>query len=75
MPVAEFRMLTVDEVARALRLSRAAVYTLIRSRLLPATHIGRRIRVAERVLQNYVESGGRSWAGGWKKAPPPPTAA
>jgi excisionase family DNA binding protein len=65
----EFRMLTVDEVAAALRLSLSATYALIRSGVLPATHIGRRIRVAERVLENFIEAGGRAWPGGWRKRP------
>ena len=62
-------MLTVDEVAAELKVSRAAVYALVRSGLLPAVRVGRRIRVAERVLANFIESGGRAWPGGWRKRP------
>jgi len=62
-------MLTVDEVATQLRVTRGAVYELVREGLIPAVHVGRRIRIAERVLVNFVESGGRAWAGGWRKRP------
>jgi len=61
------RLLTVDEVAEALRLSPSAVYGLAHSDVLPATRIGRSIRVSEKVLANYLEAGGRAWPGGWRK--------
>ena len=38
MAVATWRLLTVDEVAKALRLSRTTVYNLIRSGVLPGTY-------------------------------------
>ena len=75
-------MLTPSEVAMTLRLSLGAVYGLIRDGVLPATHIGRRIRIPEKVLTNFIEAGGRGWPGGWRKArratgqyPPSPEAA
>ena len=67
MAVAKWRLLTVGEVAKALRLSPSAIYALIRSDVLPATRIGRSIRVSEKVLANYLEAGGRAWPGGWRK--------
>ena len=68
-------VLTVDEVAAELRVTRGAVYALVRSGLLPAVHVGRRIRIAEKVLANFIEAGGRGWPGGWRKHPPSPEAA
>jgi len=52
------RLLTVDEVAEALRLSPSAVYGLIHSDVLPATRIGRSIRVSEKVLAAHPLSSG-----------------
>jgi excisionase family DNA binding protein len=60
-------MLTVSEVSAELRVSRGAIYALIRADVLPAVRVGRQLRVAEKVLANFVESGGRGWAGGWRK--------
>ena len=60
-------MLTVDEVAAELRVTRGAVYALIRGGVLPAVRVGRRIRVARQVLANFIEAGGCGWAGGWRK--------
>jgi excisionase family DNA binding protein len=62
-------MLTAEEVAGELRVTRGAVYALVRSGLLPAVRVGRRIRVAREVLDNFVEAGGRGWPGGWRKRP------
>ncbi len=75
MAEATLRLLTVDEVAEALRLSRATVYALVKADVLPGTHVGRSIRVSERVLADFIEGGGRSWPGGRRKEPPPPEAA
>jgi excisionase family DNA binding protein len=60
-------MLTVEEVARELRVSRSAVYGLIRSDVLPAVRVGRRWRVTEKVLSDFISSGGAGWAYGWRK--------
>jgi excisionase family DNA binding protein len=65
MPAAEY--LTVAEAAARLRLSVSGTYALIREGVLPAARIGKSLRVSERVLRNFVEAGGRSWPGGWKK--------
>jgi excisionase family DNA binding protein len=60
-------MLTVGEVSAQLRVSRGAVYALVRAGVLPATRVGRAWRVAEKALANFVEDGGKGWAGGWRK--------
>ena len=64
-------MLLFEEVAVELRITRSGVYALVRSGLLPCVRVGRRIRIAEKELAAFVERGGRSWAGGWRKMPPP----
>jgi excisionase family DNA binding protein len=64
-------MLTVGEVSAQLRVSRGAVYALIRADVLPAVRVGRAWRVSEKVLANFVEAGGRGWPGGWKKRSAP----
>src|SRR2546428_798831 len=53
------RLLTVDEVAEALRLSPSAVYGLAHSDGLPATRIGRSILVSGEGLANYLWAGER----------------
>ncbi len=47
-------VLTVEEVARRLRVSEATVYNLIRGGQLPAFRVGRSWRVDERDLDEYI---------------------
>jgi excisionase family DNA binding protein len=43
-------LLTAEEVGRRLRVSRKAVYELVRAGVLPAVHVGRRLRVPEEAI-------------------------
>ncbi len=48
-------MLTVDELARELNVSRAFAYRLIQQREIPSYRIGRCVRVKERDVARYLE--------------------
>lgn len=48
-------LLTVDEVAQHLRVSRMTVYRLIRAGGLPATRVGRSYRVRAADVDGYIE--------------------
>ncbi len=48
--------LTVDEVARVLRVARNAVYELVRQHKVPHTHLGRAIRISRDALRQHLES-------------------
>ena len=54
------RLLTVAEVAAALRVSNMTVYRLIRNGALPSTRVGRGYRIWEDAVDTYL---GRSVAG------------
>jgi excisionase family DNA binding protein len=47
-------LLTVDQVAARLQLSRWSVYNLIRSRELGSVTIGRSRRITEEALYDYI---------------------
>ncbi len=49
-------MLTVEDLARELRISRALAYRLIQQREIPSYRIGRCVRVKERDVMRYLES-------------------
>ncbi|HLK11090.1 MAG TPA: helix-turn-helix domain-containing protein [Candidatus Binatia bacterium] len=66
--MAEPAVLTVEEVASELRLSRSATYGLIRAGILPSARIGRRYRVSRAALVAFLAAGGRGWPGGWRKS-------
>ncbi len=61
----EHSLLTVREVADAMRVSTMTVYRMIRSEALPAIRIGKHFRIRNRDLEDYLESqstrGGDAW--------------
>jgi excisionase family DNA binding protein len=62
---AEHRLLTVREVAEAMRVSTMTVYRLIRSGELPAIRVGKHFRIRESDLNGYLDAqivhGGGRW--------------
>jgi excisionase family DNA binding protein len=50
------RLLTVDEVAELMRVSRMTVYRLIRKGQLQAVRVGRNYRVRSQDLNAYLEA-------------------
>jgi excisionase family DNA binding protein len=61
----EYELLTVREVADAMRVSTMTVYRLIRTEALPAIRVGTHFRIRNRDLEGYLESqstrGGNAW--------------
>jgi excisionase family DNA binding protein len=61
----EHRLLTVREVADAMRVSTMTVYRLIKCEALPAIRVGKHFRIRTRDLEAYLESqstrGGDAW--------------
>ena len=53
-PFTEARLLTVNEVADLLRVSRMTVYRLIKSGEMPALRVGRNYRLREEDIHNYL---------------------
>ena len=57
-------LLTVREVADAIRVSTMTVYRLIRGGALPAIRVGKHFRIRTRDLDHYLEAqtlGGDAW--------------
>jgi excisionase family DNA binding protein len=61
----EHRLLTVREVADAMRVSTMTVYRLIRAGQIPAIRVGKHFRIRENDLEVYLEArmvrGGGAW--------------
>ena len=53
-PFTEARLLTVNEVADLLRVSRMTVYRLIKHGEMPALRVGRNYRLREEDVHNYL---------------------
>ena len=47
-------LMTVVEVAAALRVSKATVYRLVQSGVIPSMHTGRTVRISRRVVENLL---------------------
>ena len=61
------RLLTVDEAAAFLRLSRDRAYALIRDGIIPAVRVGRLIRIVPRELRAFLDAGGRGFERTWRR--------
>lgn len=61
------RLLSVQQVSERLGESQSRVYELIRLKLLPAVHLGRRVKVDEEMLEQWIKQGGMTLPGGWRK--------
>lgn len=53
-PFTEARLLTVNEVADLLRVSRMTVYRLIKNGEMPALRVGRNYRLREEDIHDYL---------------------
>lgn len=49
-------LLTVDEVAERLRLSRNTIYDLIHTHQIPHVRLGRKFRIPTQALERWIES-------------------
>lgn len=61
------KLLKAHEVAELLSLSQERVYTLTREGILPSVRLGRQLRWDVIALKNFISSGGKGFAGGWKR--------
>ena len=52
-------LLTVDEVAERLRLSRNTIYSLIHTHQIPHIRLGRKFRIPTQAFENWIESAAR----------------
>lgn len=50
------RLLTISEVAEAMRVSKMTVYRLVHAGDLPAIRVGRSYRIPAKALETYLDS-------------------
>jgi excisionase family DNA binding protein len=63
------KLLKIRDVAERLDVTTQRAYELARIGVLPAVKIGRQVRVAPAALDAFIESGGATLPGGWKREP------
>ena len=61
------RLMTMQDAAEVLGVSVEQAYSLARSGVLPVVRLGRLLRVDQEALDEFIASGGRAFAGGWRK--------
>jgi excisionase family DNA binding protein len=64
------RLLTAYQVAMLLDCSAQRVYQMVRDEILPSVRFGRSLRFRAAALEEWLESGGRGHAGGWRRKVP-----
>lgn len=61
------KLLRVSKAADKLDLTVNRLYELTRQNIIPCVYLGRQIRWDESKLDEFIESGGERWSGGWRK--------
>jgi len=51
------KLLTVNEVAKILRVSNMTVYRLVKSKQIPAIRVGKNYRIKEKDVEIYLDRG------------------
>lgn len=62
-------LVDVHEVATRLGESPHAVYRMAREGLIPHVRLGRKLKVDPEQLERWIEEGGQSLPGGWRREP------
>ena len=61
------KLLKVERVAEIFNLSEERIYALAREGILPVVKLGRQLRFSEDAIREFIQNGGKSWSGGWRK--------
>ena len=63
-------LLSAKQVAQRLGIDLARAYELARQNLLPGTvRLGRQVRFCPEKLEKFIEDGGKTLDGGWRRQP------
>jgi excisionase family DNA binding protein len=61
------RLLTVEETAPLLGVTEARLYDMARRKIISHVRLGRTVKFSAQKTEEWVENGGRSLPGGWKR--------
>ena len=61
-------LLRASKAAKKLDLTVDRLYALTRENIIPCVYLGRQIRWDEKKLDDFIETGGKSWSAGWRKS-------
>lgn len=60
-------LIAAPAAARLLGISLQRLYELSREGIIPCVRLGRSFRYSPSALNEFIQKGGASWAGGWRK--------
>ncbi len=60
-------LLTTDQAAARLGISRARIYALVRAGILQPVRLGRQVRLDPVALDRLIATGGQAYPGGWRR--------
>lgn len=63
----DLRLVTAEEVAIRLGVTRQRVYDMVRQGLVPSVRLGRSLRFSTSAIGDWIDRGGQGWAEGWRK--------
>jgi len=61
------QLLRLEEAAKILNVTYFRACELVRRDILPAVKLGRQVRIDPGRLQHFIENGGKSLPGGWRR--------
>ena len=61
------KLLVVKDVAEILGVKEERVYALAREGIIPTVRLGRQYRWSAEKIQEFIDNGGKSFPGGWKR--------
>ena len=63
----KFRLMTTEEVAKYLRISKASVYRMVKGKQIPVSKIGRQLRFRKDVIDDWLSKKEGEWSQGISK--------
>lgn len=63
------KLLKLADVAKILDVSEARAYAMAREGIIPVVRMGKQIRVDPEALRTWIQNGGQSYEGGWRREP------
>ncbi len=61
------KLISAERTAEMLDEKIDAVYRFAREGILPCVRIGRKVKFSEKVLEEFIKTGGKALPGGWRR--------
>ena len=62
-------LISAETLAPLLGVSKARLYLLAKDKIVPSISVGRSVKFDPEQVRKWIESGGKSYPGGWRREP------